>query len=101
MPWTDPTAADILRELRAREGWSPEALANAIAERARKENWRKGTVDAYTIRRIEGIPGRADRPPLVPYLRVQVVIATFFGLDRREIWQPGKQTKLERTRVSA
>ena len=92
MPSVDPTAAERLRELR---GWlSPEALADAIEKRAKAENWPMGAVDAYTIRRIEGIPGRLDRPPFVPSMRVQVVIATFFGVDRRAIWEPGKQSKV-------
>lgn len=50
--------------------------------------WTRGTVDAYTIRRIEGKP-EIGRPGFVPRLRVQFVIAKYFGVSHLEIWKPG------------
>lgn len=84
-----------MRELRERKGMSPERLAVAIADFAREQgpSWAHGTVDAYTIRRAEGNP-RRGRLGAVPGVRVQYVLATFFGTTPEQIWQPGAQMEI-------
>jgi DNA-binding XRE family transcriptional regulator len=68
-------AGELIRSLRSDLGLSPEALSYAIYEK------KLGGVSARTIRRIE-----ADG--MVPRIRAQFAIATFFGRDVTSIWQP-------------
>lgn len=82
MPFTDSHAAERLVELREAAGLSPEHLAKEITAMAKSAGWTKGAVDAYTIRRIE------KDPYPVPTVRVQFVIAHYFGLAPHELWQP-------------
>ncbi len=84
-----------MREMRERKGMSPERLAVAIAAFAADQGpeWDYGTVDAYTIRRIEGNP-RRGRLGAVPGIRVQHVLASFFEIDRELIWRPGAQIEV-------
>ena len=89
MAFFDVNAGATLIELREGLGLSPEALAKRIAERARRENWDVGAVDAWTIREIEGNPAKG-KLPRIPKIRVQVVMAMFYGVDRRDIWKPGR-----------
>lgn len=96
MPFIDPEASALIRELREQRGLSPEALADEIDAMIAREGdaWKRGSVDAYTIRRIEGIPGRADRPGFVPGTRVQFVLAYYFDLLPHEIWKPARRVKV-------
>lgn len=107
MPFVDTEAAARVRELREALGLSPEALADEIRDMASAHGWKLGAVDAYTIRRIEGIPERG-RLGRVPRIRVQVVLACYFasvagqlaeaGIDHprnhADIWKPGRRTKV-------
>lgn len=90
----DHVASNRLIELRENRGLSPERLARLINERAEAEGWEVGAVHESTIRRIEGNP-RKNVPGVVPSIRVQVVIALFFGIDRQEIWRPGRAIEME------
>lgn len=86
MAFLDYGAGSLLRELREDRGFnSPEALAADLKAQAHTAPWgERGAVDAWTIRQIEG-KGR------VPGIRVQFVLANYFGVDRRTIWVPGRQ----------
>lgn len=89
MPFIDTQAAARLVELREARGLSPEDLAREIAEMAKRlgPGWTRGAVDPYTIRRIE-------KKGFVPGTRVSFVIATYFEVDRREIWKPGQRVEI-------
>lgn len=104
MPWTDYQASSRIRELRESMGLSPEALAEEITTRSAREGWRGG-VDASTIRRLEGVrhlDGTEIRPPLVPGLRVRVLLEAFFG---ERLWNERRwvrsQAERERVKVAA
>lgn len=86
MAFKDEGAGALVRELREERGLnSPEALANDVRLKARTEAWgERGAVDAWTIRQIE-------RKGRVPGVRVQFVLAHYFGVDRRAIWVPGRE----------
>lgn len=88
MPFIDTAAAARIREEREARGLSPERLAQEIAELTRREGWKLGAVDAFTIRRIEGRP---DRPGRVPGIRVQCVLGLYFGIPHTEIWKPANR----------
>lgn len=92
MPFIDTEASALITKLREERGLSPEDLAAEIRSMARKLGpaWTRGTVDPYTIRRIEGNPTRG-RLGLVPGTRVQFVIAHYFGLVPHDIWKPGRR----------
>jgi transcriptional regulator with XRE-family HTH domain len=82
MAFIDHVAAQNLRSLREERGLSPEALATEIRLAAKTAPWgMRGCVDAHTLRRIE-------RRGHVPGPRIQFVLSHFFGVDRREIWNP-------------
>lgn len=95
MPFIDPDASQTLKDLREAQGLSPKDLAAEIKHMASRRGaaWTRGAVDEYTIRRIEGKP-EEHRHGFVPTIRVQFVIATFFGVDRREIWKPGRKVRV-------
>lgn len=107
MSFIDTAAAASVREMREALGLSPEALAAEISDLARSRGWKLGTVHAYTIRRIEGIPERQVWGR-VPRIRVQVVLAYYFasvadelvaaGVDHprnhTDIWKPGRRMKV-------
>lgn len=78
MPLIDFLGSKRLRELREDQGLSPEALAQEIRSRAMAEGWKRGTVDAYTIRRAER--------GFVPSLRSRHVLASYFQVRPGEIW---------------
>jgi DNA-binding XRE family transcriptional regulator len=82
MAMFDHFAARELRRLREDHGYSPEALASAIEAQALTAPWGSthGTVHAHTIRRIEDLGHR-------PRLRVQFVLAQFFGVRHTDIWR--------------
>lgn len=81
MPMIDFAAAEAIREMRVELGFSPEALAAAIKERAKDAPWGdRGAVDAHTIRRIE-------KHGHVPGPRIQFVLAAFFDQSPHDIWQ--------------
>lgn len=97
-PFVDYSGGDTLRGLREDAGKSWNGLADAIRRRAIQSGWTHadgpGTVDADTIHRIE--EGH------LPSLRVQVVLALYFGTDRREIWKPENRRSVMRDpRVAA
>jgi hypothetical protein len=93
MAFTDYTAADKLRELREAAGYnSAEALATAIrlAAPKAKATWgKRGTVDAWTIRKIE--EGHVPGP------RIRFVLAGYFGCEQNEIWQSRNWKPVERS----
>ena len=89
MPFVDPEAGALVREMREARGLSPEALAVEISAMAAREGWTRGTVDAYTIRRIEGKP--PERLGRVPSTRVAFVVAQFFDMQPHEIWKPTRR----------
>lgn len=60
---------------------------------AKGEAWTRGTVDAFTIRRIEGNPA-LNRPGRVPTARVAFVVAHYFGMQPHEIWKPTRRVKV-------
>lgn len=84
--FVDYGAGAQVRELREDRGLnSPEALAQDIKRVALTASWgERGCVDAWTVRQIE-------RKGRVPGVRVQFVLANYFGVDRRSIWVPGRQ----------
>lgn len=84
MPFIDTQAAATVRELREARGLSPEAMAHEIRLLAMREGWKLGTVDAFTIRRIEGNEKRHGR---IPSLRVRVVIGLYLDVPAHEIWK--------------
>jgi hypothetical protein len=90
MPFVDYTAADRIRELREDRGLSNEALANAIKRYALEQDWAKvhGTVDPFTLRRIE-------HDGHCPSERVRVVIALFFEVRPRDIWRRENRREVE------
>jgi Predicted transcription factor, homolog of eukaryotic MBF1 len=95
VPMVDFAAAQRIRELRELQGFSPEALAEAIKEAATKEPWGdRGAVDAHTIRRIE-------RSGHVPGERVRFVLSRFFGMVPHELWQPAQARHAEPARRAA
>lgn len=82
MAFADHTAASKIRVLREQAGYnSAETLATAIRVAAAKgAEWgRRGTVDAWTIRKIE--EGHVPGP------RIRFVLASFFDVEAEEIWQ--------------
>lgn len=91
MPFTDHAAAHRLRDLREDQGLTVEGLAKAIRRHASQQGWIKvhGAVDAYTLRRIED-HGHKPSP------RVRLVIALYFGVSHRDIWQPGAARPIDR-----
>ncbi len=95
MPFIDPQASNLLRELREHRGLSPEDLAAEIKAMAMSLGpaWTRGTVDAYTIRRIEGTPD-SQRPGLVPGPRVRFVIAHYFDKRPDQIWKSGRRVRV-------
>lgn len=88
--WQDIYAAEKLCNLREAKGLSQEALANAIRQFAKDNDWYKtyGAVDAFTIRRIE-------RDGHCPSERVRFVIATFFGTTPGKLWKPINRRPVE------
>lgn len=90
MPFIDYSAADRVRELREDRGLSVEGLANAIKRYAAAQGWAKvhGTVDAFTLRRIE-------EDGHCPSERVRLVIALFFEIRPREIWRPESRRAID------
>jgi hypothetical protein len=91
MAFTDYNAAERLRELREAAGYnSAEALGLAIRLAAPKTEWgKRGTVDAWTIRKIE--KGHVPGP------RIRFVLAGYFECDQREIWEPRNWQPVERS----
>lgn len=80
----DHAAAQRIREMREAQGFSPEALSDAIRAAAKDAPWGdRGAVDAHTIRRIE-------KHGYVPGARVKFVLARFFGMTPHELWQPSR-----------
>lgn len=78
----DHAAAQRIREMREAQGYSPEALANAIKTASANAPWGdRGAVDAHTIRRIE-------KHGHVPGPRIQFVLSSFFDLTPHELWVP-------------
>lgn len=98
MPYIDTVASSRIRAERRARGLSPEALAEEIAEMARREGWKTGTIDAYTIRRIEGTSKRHGR---IPQLRVQCVLGLYFGMPHQEIWRDEHRVWLDEDRKLA
>ena len=96
--YTDFVAAERLTTLREDRGLEQEGLAKAIRRHALKQGWLKeggyGAVSADTIRSIE-------KDGHYPSLRVQLALALFFGVDRREWWKPQNRRPVIRTRVAA
>jgi hypothetical protein len=82
MAFIDHRAADEIRRLREDAGYnSAEQLAAAIRLAAPKAPWgKRGTVDAWTIRKVE--EGHVPGP------RIRTVLAGYFGLAQRDVWQP-------------
>jgi hypothetical protein len=82
MAFTDHHAANEIRSLREAAGYnSAEQLATAIRIAAPKAPWgKRGTVDAWTIRKVE--EGHVPGP------RIRFVLASYFGRDQTDIWQP-------------
>lgn len=90
MTFADPVAAARLKELREGRGFSPEGLAADIKRSALRAPWGdRGCVDPHTIRRIE-------RDDHVPSLRVQFVLAHYFGVTMRDIWSPAQRRPVQR-----
>ena len=90
VPLIDHAAAQRLREMREAQGHSPESLAEAIKLAAKDAPWgHRGTCDPDTIRRIE-------KRGHVPGVRVQFVLANFFGLSVHELWRPAGSRNVER-----
>jgi hypothetical protein len=87
MPYIDKAAAARVKGERESRGLSPEALAREIRSLASQRGWKLGTVDAYTIRRIEGT---AQRDPLVPSIRVRCVLGLYFGIPHQQIWDESR-----------
>lgn len=81
MAFADYTAAETIRDLREAAGYnSPETLAAAIRSASGKAKWgKRGTVDPWTIRKIE--QGHVPGP------RIRFILASFFEVEQREIWQ--------------
>lgn len=87
----DQGAADDLADRRKALGLSPENLADAIALESVRSPWgERGRVNAHTIRRIEATGH-------VPGVRVQFVLAAYFGLVPHQIWKPGRARTREAT----
>jgi hypothetical protein len=82
MAFTDHHAADAIRGLREVAGYnSAEQLATAIRIAAPKAPWgKRGTVDAWTIRKVE--EGHVPGP------RIRFVLAGYFEREQADIWQP-------------
>ncbi len=91
MAFTDHHAAEKLRELREAAGYnSAEALALAIRLAAPEAEWgKRGTVDAWTIRKIE--QGHVPGP------RIRFVLAGYFGCSQSTIWEPRNWKPVERS----
>lgn len=89
MAQIDVHAAEVVRDFREDAGLSVEGLASAIQLRSQQEGWFKihGAVDAFTLRRIEAT-GHC------PSERVRFVIAHYFGVGPRDIWQPRNRRKV-------
>lgn len=81
LAFIDHIAASTIRDLRESAGLnSQEQLASAIRIASEKASWReKGTVDAWTIRKIE--QGHVPGP------RIRFVLASYFGREAKDIWQ--------------
>lgn len=83
-PYEDFSGADTIRRLREDAGLTWNGLARAIRRRAIAQGWNApdgpGALDPATIKAIE--KGH------LPSLRKQLVLALFFGVDRRDIWKP-------------
>lgn len=92
MAFVDYHAARRIKAMREELGLSsPEALAHEIRLQAVIADWgRRGTVDAHTIRRIE-------KRGHVPSIRIQFVLAMFFGVRMRELWLPGAAQPAQET----
>lgn len=95
MPFIDRAAGNRLRRLRELEtGMSPEALADEIARWATgHDDWRSGTIDAYTIRRAER--------GLVPSIRTRFVLTRFFDVEPGTIWNEDAWVKVEPAAVAS
>jgi len=91
LAFTDHHAAEKLRELREAAGYnSAEALASAIGLAAHKADWgKRGTVDAWTIRKIE--QGHVPGP------RIRFVLASYFECEQNAIWEPRNWKPVERS----
>lgn len=94
MPFIDTYAADRIREMRDQRGLSPEALAREISKASRAHGWERGSVDAHTIRKIEGTGH-------VPTTRVRFVVSSYFGLLPHELWEPWRKREVETLRQGA
>lgn len=90
MPFVDYIAADRVRNLREDRGLSVEGLAKAIKLAGNADQWGQvhGAVDAFTLRRVE-------REGHCPSERVRLVLALFFGIDRRDLWNPANRRPIE------
>lgn len=95
MPFIDKSSGNRLRELRERRtGMSPEALSDEIRRwAAANQDWKSGSVDAYTIRRAER--------GIVPSLRTRFVLSRFFGVEFGEIWNQDAWIKVNADQVAA
>jgi transcriptional regulator with XRE-family HTH domain len=69
----DPRAGRLIRELRTDLGLSPEALSYAVFRGGH------GSLSARTIRRVES-------DGMVPRVRAQFALASFFGRSVTSIW---------------
>ncbi len=86
----DYIAAERLADLREQRGLSREALAADIRRVAVEQGSFRvhGAVDAFTIRRIE-------RDGHCPSERVRLVIARYFELNPKDIWDRSNRHRID------
>jgi len=90
MALIDKYAGAVIARERKLRGHSPESLAEEIRRQAKTAPWgARGAVDAHTIRRIE-------KRGHVPGMRVQFVLAHYFGMRPDQIWDPAHSVELDR-----
>lgn len=80
-------AGELIRTLRTDRGLSYEALAYAIYEKS------LGDVSGRTIRRIED-------DGVVPRVRIQFALASFFGREVSSLWQPTRVRRAPSQKVT-